>query len=218
VLTARSWKDYIFNEYCTSYICANYDYDGAKDAREQYTDYDSQTSDEFWGKLYYSLYEQNKERIGSLLDSLWTLKEVNDLDQFEFANAVVTFVQDIPYAYILDKERCEDQEEIYGNCVTDIKYGILSPVEFLYTLNGDCDTRTVLLYTIFRELGYEPKIANSDAYAHSILLLNVASGGNDYIYDRGRKFFFWETTAANWPSGTLPPDTRDLDKWTVVLN
>lgn len=217
-LTSRSWRDFEYRDYCIRYTSTKDDYNVARSKRNKYQDYYSSTSEEFWGGLYKNLYDENKDKIKGLLDSLWFIKESNQLNKIEFANSIVTFVQDIPYSYILDEANCEDQEGEFEGCLEDEKYGILSPIEFLHTLYGDCDTRTVLLYTIFKELGYEPKIAISNAYAHSVLLLNVASSGNDYVYDQGRKFYFWETTAPNWPSGVLPPDMADIGNWDVALN
>jgi hypothetical protein len=35
------------------------------------------------------------------------------------------------------------------------RFGINTPVEFIATLQGDCDTRTLLLYTILAHYGYD---------------------------------------------------------------
>ena len=218
LITSRSWLDYSSNEFCTKYITSEKSFNKAQSLRNNYQDNISATSEEFWGHLYNDLYNTNKNAISGLIDSLYNIRVKRQLDDVDFANMIVTFVQDIPYTYILDAQRCEDQDDTYGGCLEDVKFGILSPIEFLHTLKGDCDTRTVLLYTILKELGFEPKIAISEAYEHSVLLLNIPSGGNDYIYDKSRKFYFWETTAPGWPSGVLPPDMRDIGKWFIALN
>jgi len=218
LITSRSWQDFSYNQYCTNYITSEQSFDKMESLRNNYEDTYSQTSEEFWGRLYNELYQQNKNHLTGLLDSLDAIKTLHKFNNSDFANMIVTFVQDIPYAYILDQADCDEQESVYGGCLENIKYGILSPIEFLHTLKGDCDTRTVLLYTILKELGYEPKIAVSNAYEHSVLLLNIPSSGNDYVYDKSRKFYFWETTAPGWQAGILPPDMRDIGKWNVVLN
>ena len=216
-LTARSWVDYGSNDYCVKYTSDIDDYEYVKEKRKNYIDNSSISSQEFWGTLYSNLFIENQDKIESLVDSLWNIKEIENLNHFDFANTVVSFVQDIPYSYILDRGNCVDQEGNYFDCLEDEEYGILSPLEFIHTLRGDCDTRTVLLYTIFKQFNYSPKIANSDAYAHSVLLMDVATSG-DYLMDQGLKYYFWETTATGWQAGILPPDCNDVNEWEIVLH
>lgn len=89
-------------------------------------------------------------------------------------------------------------------------------MEFLHTLKGDCDTRTVLLYGLLKGLGYSPKIANSEFYLHSMLLLDIPSRG-EYLVENGKRYYFWETTAAGWQSGQLPPRFSQKKHWEIVL-
>ena len=215
VQTQRSWVDYNGFDYCMEYNTDLITSQESRDQRNAYNDDYSRTEEEFWGNLYSTIHEQGKDNLVTLLDSLWELKLVNNLDRYDFANTVVTFVQDIPYAYVLDEELCEDQEEDM-NCVTGAKYGLLSPYEFLHSLSGDCDTRALLLYSIFKGFNYEPRIAISRAYKHAVLMLDVTTSG-DYIEENGQKYFFWETTATGWQAGILPPDVSNVYNWKIVL-
>ncbi len=215
-ISSRSWVNYDYTKFCLQYVTEKKKVEEAESYRNRYQDLVSQTDLQFWGTLYHKLYQLNRTEINSIADSLIHLKNEQNLDRNEFANMVVSFVQDIPYVYILDKNRCEDQDLSQGNCVTNKRFGILSPIEFLHSLNGDCDTRTVLLYSLFKALHYSPRIAISFEYAHSVLLLDVQSSG-DYITEYGVKYFFWETTVTGWQAGILPPSCNDINKWTIVL-
>lgn len=213
--TQRSWIDYYATDYCINYQTSLAENSTQKSMRAAYTDNSSRSYQQFWRSLYSTVHQQNMDKFHPLMDSLWSIKIDQNLNRNQFANMVVSFVQDIPYVYILDEERCEDQIG-QMNCVTGVKYGLLSPYEFLHTLNGDCDTRSLLLYTLLKQFGYDPRIAISNEYAHAVLMLDVATSG-DYIEENGQKYFFWETTATGWQSGILPPDVNDISKWEIII-
>ncbi len=132
----------------------------------------------------------------------------------DFATMVVAFVQDIPYEYVIQEE-CTGSET--APCNGNVMLGLYSPVEFLGKMHGDCDTRTVVLYTLLRNFGYEPLIINSNEYLHSMLALDVASSGDDFEY-KGKKYAYWETTNVGWLAGMLPPDMNNKDYWSVALD
>jgi hypothetical protein len=138
---------------------------------------------------------------------------MRELDRDAFARMIVAFVQDIPYQYVLS-DNCEGRA---GECNPFVSWGIYAPVEFMYHLKGDCDTRTVLLYTLLRNFGFEPLIINSKEYKHSMLALNLPSAGDDFVY-KGRRYAYWETTNTGWLPGMLPPEMNNKDYWTVVLD
>lgn len=141
---------------------------------------------------------------------------MENLDRSKLAELVVTFVQDIPYSYVLPGD-CESYKTNGKPCVGDVTLGIYSPYEFIHTLNGDCDTRSVLIYAILQELAFDPMILISDEYAHAMIALNIPTSG-DYILSGGEKYYFWETTAKGWPVGMLPPTTGNKDYWKIALH
>ena len=215
----RNWKDYNSNEYCISYTSSNTSYNASKRNRNAYrSNYHEYYG--YWGKLYKNLYENDKNKLSTLLDSLSQIQTNENLNYDEFANVIVAFVQDIPYSYVLQNENCSDSDYNDTPCIENEKFGILSPVEFLHTLSGDCDTRTVLLYTVLRHFNYSPKIVVSIAYEHSMLLLDVAdvASSGEHFMENGKKFYFWETTGLGWQSGIIPPGMNELKNWHIVLN
>ncbi len=212
----RSWIEYTYQDgYCTQYSLSDSGNDESFNFRDTMWVADDVPDNEFWRSVYQSLYDHDKDQLMELQDSLLAIKTKQQLDKDDFARLVVSFVQDIPYNYIVP-EACEG-DLTAGPCVPYVRFGLLSPVEFLYRLQGDCDTRTVLLYTLLRNLGYQPLILNSQEYLHSMLALDIASSGEGFIY-KGRTYSYWETTNIGWLPGMLPPDMNNKNYWHVILD
>jgi hypothetical protein len=192
----------------------------ASDAAFQYRDTvvvedDDGTEKTFWRNLYYNLYDHDKGNLAPLQDSIIAFANKNGLQKADLIYTIVSMVQDIQYNYILQDDSCAVHQDF--PCLGMESYGILPPVSFMYTLSGDCDTRTVLLFTILKNLGYDPIIVNSAQYGHSMLAVDIPSEG-DYFIHKGRKFYFWETTATGWGPGMLPPEMNNIDYWTIILD
>jgi len=211
----RSWREYTYNDnYCTAYQLTSSDVINSFAFRDSLAFDDQIPETDFWQKVYFALYQHDRSKLVPLQDSLRHLREQYNLDRGSFARFVVAFVQDIPYNYIAPGNCAE----YTGHpCVPDVQFGILSPVEFLYSLQGDCDTRTVLLYTLLRNFGYDPLIINSREYRHSMLALDIPASGESFLY-KGRTYSYWETTNIGWLPGMLPPDMNNKNYWSVALD
>ncbi len=172
-------------------------------------------NENFWGQVYADLANRNSPSLQFLVDTLSALSSSLQFGPMETANMLVSFVQDIPYSYVLNKP-CAEAENKSLPCIENETLGILSPYEFIHTLRGDCDTRAVLLYALMREMGMDPMIVTSDEYAHAMLALNIPAYG-DYLEHRGKKYYFWETTAQGWAIGMLPPSTGNINYWKIAL-
>jgi hypothetical protein len=173
------------------------------------------TEKTFWRNLYYDLYDHDKRNLAPLQDSIIAFAGRNGIQKSDLIYSIVTMIQDIRYNYVLQDDSCLMHEDF--PCLPLEPYGILPPVGFMYTLSGDCDTRTVLLFTILKNLGYDPIIVNSAQYGHSMLAVDIPSQG-DYFIHKGRKFYFWETTSTGWAPGMLPPEMNNIDYWTIILD
>ncbi len=169
----------------------------------------------FWRNFYYGLFNHDKGALQSLQDSLLALAARENISPASLLFTTVSMIQDIRYNYIISTDSCASHIDF--PCVPLQRYGILSPVEFLYSLSGDCDTRTVMLFTLLKNMGYDPIIVNSYQYRHSMLAVDVPTQG-DYFIHKGRKFYFWETTSPGWMPGMLPPDMPNTDYWTIILD
>lgn len=170
---------------------------------------------DYWGAVYRELVSENETLVSFLADSLERVATLSGLEREQLAGLVVSFVQDIPYHFISSTD-CPANDTGGKPCVGNARFGILSPYEFIHTLAGDCDTRAVLLYTMLRQLGFDPIIVISYEYRHAMLALNAPSSG-DHVTVGHKKYYFWETTATGWPLGMLPPDMQNLNYWEIAL-
>lgn len=209
----RSWHKYNYDSiYCLSYQVSSNIMTPAHEFRNQlYTR--ERNYELYWRNIYFELYQHDKELISFIKDSLQYVASLNNLSRNEFAYLIVSFVQDIPYNYVMPGP-CDRNDH---PCRSNEKFGILSPVEFLYSLSGDCDTRSVLLYSILKHFNYDPLIMISNQYRHAMIAIDLPASG-DYIIHKGKKFYFWETTNTGWLPGMLPPDVNNLAYWKITLD
>jgi hypothetical protein len=211
----RSWASYHYTDnYCARYSAKHHIlYESASFRESLQIPYDGQYV-KFWGALYYELSQHASAQLSFLQDSLIQLARTKNLDRTDFASFVVSFVQDIPYEFVMHTP-CTGNEQ--KPCNGNVLYGIFSPVEFLYQLKGDCDTRTVLLFTLLENLGYDAVIFISREYEHSMLGIDLPAVG-DYITFNGTNYYFWETTNVGWMPGIIPPEMNNTKYWKVALN
>ena len=211
----RIWKEYDDTKRSMQYAISSVVANASSDYRNTIdVEFDGQEK-VFWKDLYFGMYNHDLSGLGSINDSIRSLAKREGIERNDLIYSVVSFVQDIPYNYIISSDSCAEHSD--HPCIPLQRYGVLSPIEFLYSLAGDCDTRTVLLFTMLKKLGYDPIIVNSAQYRHSMLAVDVPTEG-DYFMHKGRKFYFWETTATGWLPGMLPPDMNNTDYWTIILD
>ncbi len=211
----RVWKDLDESKHAITFRIREVDNDEAFKYRDEVEVVEDGTEKGFWHNLYLDLYDHDKRHLQPLSDSLAALAVKDDLQEGALVYATVSMIQDIKYNYILHSDSCFIHADY--PCVPLQSYGVLSPVEFMYSLSGDCDTRTLLLFTLLKNLGYDPIIVNSYQYKHSMLAVDLPTSG-DYFIHKGRKFYFWETTARGWLPGMLPPDMNNPEYWTIILD
>lgn len=166
----------------------------------------------------------DRNRTSLVYRMLDSLRLANNLDRIDFAKVVVSFVQDIPYTLILDGP-CD--ASLYnstfitkylgdgGQCRSFTKFGILSPVEFLGSLDGDCDTRVLLLFAILSHYNYDVVMLGSELYSHSVLGVNLPISGISKLIE-GKRYVIWETTQQQEP-GIFPRELSEMRFWNVNL-
>ena len=220
----RSWKDYSGNIYegkyqikLSSFKNAHYNKNILNTSQSTTNDYDG---------IVFNLKEFDKNNINSVYRLFDSIGKANKLNRIKFAEMIVTFVQDIPYAIVL-QDGCD--ASLYndrftrnyllshsGACDGGQRFGINTPVEFLINLKGDCDTRTLLLYTLFSHYNYDVALLSSEFYGHSIIGINLPINGTAYIYNNQR-YVMWETTAPNCKAGVISNEISNLNNWRISL-
>jgi len=220
----RIWKDNYGNSFKGSLIVRDKDYQRLKNSLQSWTPKDS-TMD-FWGELYQFLEKKDGPSLDLITVMFQEIHNKRRLNQMEFAEMVVSCIQDIPYSFIfqepcLASEHYEyDIRKVLERCPTcckgNVRFGIQNPISFMQNLKGDCDTRTVIIYSILKHFDYDVAILNSDFYRHSILGINIPGAGNYKIYN-GKKYRVWETTAKYFEVGAIPSNFSGMKHWEVVL-
>ncbi|WP_435578379.1 hypothetical protein [Gilvibacter sp.] len=221
----RSWKDNAGNAYEGPLRVTQEDYARLKDISAQYQHRGD--PELFWGELYAFLESRNEDSLELLFETFALLQQEHQLNQMEFAQMVTTCIQDIPYALVFsgaclpaDQYSDETISEVLENCpeccIGNKQYGIQAPVEFIATLKGDCDTRTVLIYSVLKHFDYDVAILNSNFYRHSVLGLNIPASGQYKVW-RGKRYYVWETTSKYFRIGQMGASMNDLSHWNIVL-
>ncbi|MCB0456564.1 MAG: hypothetical protein R2776_05200 [Flavobacteriaceae bacterium] len=219
----RVWKDNYGNNYQGKLAVREKDF---LRLHKHINSYKVTSSANFWGSLYDYIDRTDTPSLDLVMATFEEIHSRKNLNQMEFAEMVISCIQDIPYAFVF-QEAClsaENYEEsirvILENCpeccIGHVKYGIQNPVSFLQNLKGDCDTRTVLIYAILKHFNYDVAILNSEFYRHSIIGLNLPAKGLYKTY-YGKKYVVWETTAKYYTAGQLPYNFNDITHWNVVL-
>lgn len=168
--------------------------------------------------LYRQLHRHDALMLKPVIEAFKGLKIKYGLNRYEFLEAVVTFIQSIPYTYILDPGRAcgttiinskgykhsypdlNCKPNIPPGCCDNVKpWGLYAPIEFLIQETGDCDTRTLLAYSILEKFNYDIAIVNSNKMGHSMLGIYVpfvpGNGHFGLTAVSRKKYYLWELTA-----------------------
>ncbi|MFD2890879.1 nucleoside recognition domain-containing protein [Flavobacterium chuncheonense] len=218
----RIWNDYDDNQYEGTYYLKQSNYLNSGQFKNDL----SHRSNLGYDQILYNLEKFDTNNFSSIYNMFDSIGYANKLNKIEFAKMVVSFVQDIPYNLVLQND-CNDtyQSDRFtrdflsknkGMCIGNQAFGICTPVEFLYHLKGDCDTRTLLLYSIFSHYNYDVAILSSEKYMHSILGINLPLRGVAFPF-RDKKYYFWETTALGAEPGELSNELNNLHFWRISL-
>lgn len=220
----RSWKDYDGNQYEGYYTIKKSALDKAIRFKNNLSV--SQNTMASYDKIIHSLKENDKNELNGMYRLFDSIQEEKNLNKLKFAEMITTFVQDIPYALILESE-CNAR--LYNDkfisdylsspeaiCLGNQRFGINTPVEFMVTLKGDCDSRTLLLYTILTHYNYDVSVLSSELYGHSVLGINLPYNGTAYDYF-GQRYVLLETTTPNAKPGIINKEISNLNYWRISL-
>lgn len=220
----RSWRDYRGNNYSGYYEISGNDFrEAARFKNDVPIDAGSRQT---YDRLLHTIEGHDAKRFPDLYRMFDSISNSKSLNRTQFAEMVVSFVQDIRYSLILnngcdptlysDRFTREFLLSNEGECVGYQRYGLNTPVEFLATLKGDCDTRTLLLYCILSHYGYDVVLLSSETYGHSILGINLPYSGFSFPY-RHKKYVLWETTVPNLKPGQISPEISNMNNWRISL-
>lgn len=221
--SVRNWKDNYGNAYKGNLTVREQDYQELQGYMRTFT---HNNNDTFWRAVYAKMDQMDAPKLDLIMQLFKDIHSEKNLNQMQFADMVVSCIQDIPYSFVFEEACLEPKyyedaiKDILDDCpeccIGDVRFGVQNPVSFIKNLKGDCDTRTVIIYSILKHFNYDVAIANSDFYRHSIVGLNIPSTGSYKEY-RGKKYTLWETTGKYFKLGYLPPNTDDVTHWNIIL-
>jgi hypothetical protein len=173
--------------------------------------------------------QQNDSRkLDPIISKFQTKAREKGLNAVQTAEMVCTFVQEIPYFLVHDLD-CKQAVQQAGSgfmvqyhmenkpCLPNILGGVQTPYEFLHNLKGDCDTRSLLAYSILKKMGIPASIWISETYGHSVLGVGLPVAGGFYKNVNGIKHYAVELTAKGFRLGMISPEQQIESNWDIAL-
>jgi hypothetical protein len=220
----RSWKNYDGKQFEGMVWTKNSSFMNAKRYKNGMNI--DQNDKKGYDQLIYQLKEYDKGQLEGVYRLFDSILENNRFERIQFAELIVSFVQDIPYTLIVPGE-CDSK--LYNDkfinqylsspgarCDGNEAFAINSPVEFMSSLNGDCDTRTLFLYTVLARYNYDVTLLSSEYYAHSLIGVNLPINGTSYQH-QDKRYVLWETTVPNLKAGIIPSELSNMNYWRISL-
>ena len=215
----RRWVDFVPDNYEGNLMMSQCNYNASRQNREGFNPQGNSSMEQF-NQVYATLANNDKNKMQLVYHLFDSLRIVNKLNDSKFADMVVTCVQDIPYRLVIDNPSDLDGRmlQLYREqgALEHIKFGVQAPAEFMYNLQGDCDTRALFCFTVLGHYGYDAAILISDYYSHAILGLSLPTTGDCLSYN-GKRYYTWETTAKGFQLGQMAPDCGNMNYWDVIL-
>ena len=223
----RNWDDLADRHYQGPLAIAQNQFFRARQVREAIPSRDglAESEDVTMSTLYGTLARTDADHLPRIYAMFDSLGRDRGLNREQFAQMVVTCVQDIPYA-LVHQGTCDDfdrmapglvSEHNRKTCQPGIRFGVQGPAEFMYNLKADCDTRALFLYTVLRHFGYDAAVLISNHYSHSVLGLAQPAASSRYVEKRGHRYYAWETTSKGFPLGMLAPQMSDMRFWDIAV-
>lgn len=180
---------------------------------------------------YSPLYQTDRKLLSDLVSQMKTEIKKNNLKYMEAIEYVCSSIQYIPYTLVLpslgvsgntNECPCQINGNLYVDnctakglngfgCCNDVNpFGVYSPFEFVNNKTGDCDTRSLLAFTLLKEMGFDVAVMGSEAGHHSVLGINLPNNNNLSVGTNltGKKYVLWELTSPYWRLG-MPVEGDD---------
>jgi hypothetical protein len=168
---------------------------------------DPHYTETFWARFFQDMYDKNYQRVGNMVTWFRDTAKAKGWTSYELAVQVIKCVQTIPY----ERPYQVITDETQAASVLDY----FTPNEIAWYNKGDCDTKSMLIIMILRQLGYDLVLYFSEPYAHAMAGINLNASGT-YKTLGGKKYYFVEATYPGWNIGDLPQEFGDPAKWSIV--
>lgn len=198
--------------------------------------------------IYSELYLNDKDLLSDFIYDFRKIQMTTDEPRTETAYNIITLIQNLEYINMKDYRLLGDSLIYCGkrtrgsadDCVKPINYSkyyykglqgssmpevryikheLFTPVEALTYGKADCDTRTLLAFTILKSLGYDVATMRIHFYDkgksswHGMLgIAGVMNVGPYYFTYKGKKYYYVELTRKNWWIGEITPDQKSYGR------
>lgn len=220
------WNDFQPRNYRSDYTTSTLLYEDSRRLHSKWNNVYVDNELEFWHDLYNDFYQKDCNKLDSLVNFFNNERIQKGLNIVETAEMVTTFIQEIPYVLIHDGS-CADASSQGGfiqeyhaegkPCLGHVVGGVQTPYEFIHDLKGDCDTRSLLAFSILTKMGVTSSVWVSREYGHSILGVAVPVNSSNFKKVNGTRHFAVELTAKGFRIGMISPNHTDMNNWNVVL-
>ncbi|MFN5318366.1 MAG: hypothetical protein ACK5CY_05960 [Bacteroidia bacterium] len=220
------WKDFEIQQYNAKYTTSSELFKASQRLHAPFSNVKTNDALRYWNSVYTEFSSRDSRKLDSLYTYFSKEREKKQLNTLQTSEMVITFIQEIPYCLIHDGT-CEEankmapfiQEYHSSNkpCLAEVIAGVQSPYEFIHNLKGDCDTRSLLAYTLLSRLGIAASIWVSDVYGHSILGVGIGTGSRNVKSIGGMRHTAVELTAKGFRLGMISPDHTNMANWNIAL-
>ncbi|KQC04961.1 MAG: hypothetical protein APR53_09130 [Methanoculleus sp. SDB] len=139
--------------------------------------------------------------LDDVLSPLERIRRSDNLNDEEFLELMVTFVQQIPY---------DSGAPVYP------RY----PVEVIYDGKGDCDEKSLLLLGMLSRAGYDAALLLFPEMHHATAGIRISTNGNPpfrtFTTSKNEKYFYIETTVPTY-IGLYSENYEDAEAFVVPL-
>jgi hypothetical protein len=184
----------------------------------------SLTTPRAYSRLLKDVHEYSLPNLEWTFDTLEMIKMKHGLNDRQFFEVLLSWVQLIPYSLVLD-DACDYHyyrdpfvvQSLQSGmfCIPNVRFGLLTPLESMHYGRSDCDSKALLLFSVLKHFEYDVLIMSSLVDRHAIVGVGLPYHG----YRRealGRTFTLLETTAV-YPPGTLEKPIQPYKHWDINL-
>ena len=221
---SKEWKDYSGAAYSGTYYIYKSDYQRSKNNKHSLFGSNQRSNYNF---IVHKIKEFDQDKLDGVYEMFDSLATARNLTRLQFASMIMAFVQDYNYSLILPQECDPTMYSDYfvknyltknnGSCIPNEPFGLMTPLETIATSNADCDTRTLLIYTILSKYGYDLVMLSSDLYGHSLIGINLPYYGSNYFIYGNTKYALVETTAPAARPAYIPNEIANMNNWYISL-
>ncbi len=220
------WNDFIRNAFLARYSTSSKQFEASGRMHRAFANPQVSEAMVYWNAVYSEFSRQDMPKLDSLVQFFQSEQKAKNLNALQTAEMVITFIQEIPYC-LVHEGTCSEAasqapfiREYHASgkpCLPNIITGLQSPYEFLHNLKGDCDTRSLLGFSILTRLGIPASVWVSEAYGHSVLGVGLGRNGTHFKTLGGIPHLPVELTAKGFRAGMISPEHGDMNNWEIAL-